>query len=279
MVDDTTVTNRKSTFDANTNDDYIVETEDQGAGVQRQVVKVAEGTVTSTPSGTQNIDIVANTLGIDFATQTTLAAILAGQLADGHNVTVDNATLAVTQSGTWNITNVSGTISLPTGASTAANQSTIIGHVDGIEGLLTTIDTDTGSMATDLTTLAGTVSGTELQVDILTLPSGSGAGGFPNATTVNDTTQTKQTLVAVGTSSTVVIAADATRTGFLVRSRTSANVYFCMQPATIADTNDYRMTFQNEGIGCNGPDAQDEYRAITDAASSKNVEVIEWFED
>lgn len=31
---------------------------------------------------------------------------------------------AVTQSGTWNITNISGTISLPTGASTAANQST-----------------------------------------------------------------------------------------------------------------------------------------------------------
>lgn len=32
-----------------------------------------------------------------------------------------------TQSGTWNITDVSGTISLPTGASTAANQSSVIG--------------------------------------------------------------------------------------------------------------------------------------------------------
>lgn len=37
---------------------------------------------------------------------------------------------------------------LPSGASTSANQTTIIGHVDGIEGLLTTIDTDTGSIAT-----------------------------------------------------------------------------------------------------------------------------------
>lgn len=37
---------------------------------------------------------------------------------------------------------------LPSGASTAANQSTIIGHVDGIEGLLTTIDADTGNIAT-----------------------------------------------------------------------------------------------------------------------------------
>lgn len=49
---------------------------------------------------------------------------------------------------------------LPTGASTSANQTTIIGHLDGVEGLLTTIDADTGS-------LAGCVAGTELQVDIV----------------------------------------------------------------------------------------------------------------
>lgn len=35
---------------------------------------------------------------------------------------------------------------LPTGAATSAKQDTIIGHVDGIEGLLTTIDADTGSI-------------------------------------------------------------------------------------------------------------------------------------
>jgi hypothetical protein len=33
-------------------------------------------------------------------------------------------TVAATQSGTWNVTNISGTISLPTGAATAANQGT-----------------------------------------------------------------------------------------------------------------------------------------------------------
>jgi len=49
------------------------------------------------------------------------------------------------------------------GVSTAANQSTIIGHVDGIETLLGTIDADTS-------TLAGAVSGTEMQVDVLTMP-------------------------------------------------------------------------------------------------------------
>lgn len=40
--------------------------------------------------------------------------------------TLTVATHAVTQSGTWNVTNVSGTVSLPTGASTAANQATEI---------------------------------------------------------------------------------------------------------------------------------------------------------
>lgn len=58
------------------------------------------------------------------AIKTAVEAIEAGQLPDGHNVTVDNASIPVTQSGTWNINNVSGTISLPTGAATAANQQT-----------------------------------------------------------------------------------------------------------------------------------------------------------
>ena len=109
--------------------------------------------------------------------------------------TGSNVIGAVTQSGTWNVTNISGTISLPTGAATestlstldgkvtacntgavtisasalptgaatAANQTTIIGHVDGIETLLGTIDADTS-------TLAGAVSGTEMQCDVITLP-------------------------------------------------------------------------------------------------------------
>jgi len=43
-----------------------------------------------------------------------------------------------------------GTIGLPSGASTAANQATIIGHVDGIETLLTGIDADTNAINTDI---------------------------------------------------------------------------------------------------------------------------------
>lgn len=60
---------------------------------------------------------------------------------------------------------------LPTGASTAANQTTLIGHVDGIETLLGTIDADTSA-------LAGAVAGNEVQVDVVgSLPAGTNAIG------------------------------------------------------------------------------------------------------
>ena len=52
-----------------------------------------------------------------------------------------------------------GTSVLPTGAATSGNQSTIIGHVDGVEGLLTTIDADTSA-------LAGTVSSSKVNVNV-----------------------------------------------------------------------------------------------------------------
>jgi hypothetical protein len=44
-------------------------------------------------------------------------------------VTIAAGTIAATQSGTWNVTNISGTVSLPTGASTAANQTSVTGTV------------------------------------------------------------------------------------------------------------------------------------------------------
>lgn len=70
-------------------------------------------------------------------------------------------------------------IVLPTGAATSANQSTIIGHLDGVEGLLTTIDADTGNISTKIDTIAGAVSGAEMQVDVVTLPSVT-IGSLPN---------------------------------------------------------------------------------------------------
>lgn len=130
--------------------------------------------------------------------QSETLATAANQLADGHNVTVDNAagasavniqdggntitvdatnldirdltsasdSVAAVQSGTWNINDISGTISLPTGAATAANQSTIIGHVDGIETLLTAIDADTSTIAGDTTSIDGKITTDNNRIEV-----------------------------------------------------------------------------------------------------------------
>ena len=100
--------------------------------------------------------------------------------AGALNVIVDSGTLAATQSGTWNITNISGTVSLPTGAATAANQDGIIRdgtgdttqanvssgrlHVDGsgvtqpVSGTVTVTD---GAGALNVIVDSGTVSATQ----------------------------------------------------------------------------------------------------------------------
>jgi hypothetical protein len=159
---------------------------DDLAGVHYQVVKLAVGA-----DGVA--DFVSNSAPIPVSDA-------------GGSITVDGTfwqatqpvsnagTFAVqaAQSGTWNITNVSGTVSLPTGASTSANQTTIIGHLDGVEGLLTTIDADTS-------TLAGTVSGSEVQVDIVgALPAGTNAIGKLAANSGVDIGDVDVTSIAAG---------------------------------------------------------------------------------
>lgn len=60
------------------------------------------------------------------------------------------------------------------GVSTSAKQDTIIGHLDGVEGLLTTIDSDTGGILTSVQTLDNAISGNEMQVDVVgALPAGT----------------------------------------------------------------------------------------------------------
>lgn len=58
-------------------------------------------------------------------------------------VTLDGETVAATQSGTWNITNISGTISLPTGASTLAEQQTQTTALQLIDDTVATLGTTT----------------------------------------------------------------------------------------------------------------------------------------
>ena len=81
-------------------------------------------------------------------------------------------------------TDVSSSDPLPvtiSGAATAAHQVTQNGYLDGVEGLLTTIDADTSA-------LAGAVSGAEVQVDVVTMPAVTVTGVATSAK--QDTAQT-----------------------------------------------------------------------------------------
>ena len=85
-----------------------------------------------------------NNVSIDSGTVTvTGVATAANQLADGHGV-------AASQAGTWNITNVSGTVSLPTGAATAAKQPAL---------------GTAGASSADVISVQGIAAGTALIVD------------------------------------------------------------------------------------------------------------------
>lgn len=98
---------------------------------------------------------------------------------DRKNINVDPTTGDV-QVDVTNTVTVTGTVTTDagTGVATSANQTTIIGHVDGIEGLLTTMDADTS-------TIAGAVSGTEMQVDVVAaLPAGTNNIGDVDIATI-----------------------------------------------------------------------------------------------
>ncbi len=120
------------------------------------VTQYTEGDTDASITGTAvMMEVAANTLQ---PIQGTVADGLLVNLGSNNDVTI-------------------ASLPLPSGASTSANQSTIIGHLDGVEALLTTIDADTSA-------LFGTVSGSELQVDIVTSALPTGAATSANQSTI-----------------------------------------------------------------------------------------------
>lgn len=118
------------------------------------------------------------TMGVYESTPTTVTDGDLGTvgITSGRRLKTSATIDAALPAGTNNIGDVDVLSSaLPTGAATSAKQDTIIGHVDGIEGVLGTIDADTGNISTKIDTVAGAVAGTEMQVDVVTsaLPSGA----------------------------------------------------------------------------------------------------------
>lgn len=120
-------------------------------------------TIATDDDGTAHHQLVK----VEWGANNTQTVVAAGASAlpvqdGGNSITVDNGgTFAVqaAQSGTWNVTNVSGTVSLPTGASTAAKQpalgtagtaSTDVISVQGIASMTPiAVSDNSGSLTVD----------------------------------------------------------------------------------------------------------------------------------
>jgi hypothetical protein len=116
--------------------------------------------VAATQSGTWNITNISGTISLPTgaATQSTLASILANTPAPGQTtmaasspvVIASNQTaIPAAQSGTWNITNISGTVSLPTGAATETTLSAINNKLNEttVNGAAATVTADAQATA------------------------------------------------------------------------------------------------------------------------------------
>ncbi|HMS92362.1 MAG TPA: hypothetical protein PKC05_02600, partial [Candidatus Saccharibacteria bacterium] len=159
------------------------------------------GTVTATPTGTQNVDVTANTIGL---------ATAANQLPDGHNVTVDNgigAAAVPIQDGGNSIT-VDGTV--------AATQSG------------TWTEANSAAIKTAVETIDNAISGSEMQVDVVgALPAGTNnIGDVDVASAVSssldhgsnrdiDTTAEQITSTSFACKFGVTVKADITNTGII----------------------------------------------------------------
>jgi len=167
------------------------------------VIASDQSAVPASQSGTWNINNIngAISLPTGAATQATLATLLLdstftsmfpsfGQKAMEASLPIaiasDQSSIPVTQSGTWNLTNISGTVSLPTGAATAANQATMVTSLSNIDagtpaalGQTTMSASMPVTIASNQTSLATTAASANRQ-DTYT--------GTANGTTINAST-------------------------------------------------------------------------------------------
>jgi len=133
------------------------------------------------------------------------------------------------------------------GLATGANQTTIIGHVDGIEGLLTTIDSDTGAIKTAVEIIDNAISGNEMQVDVITMPSVTVTAtqlDIDNLNTSDDIVSAEGDGTALGNGQvtvdttvggTVILSASAGRAGATLKNQGSNTVFIGTGTVTISN--------------------------------------------
>lgn len=223
------------------------------------------GTVTVNGSGvTQPVSAAALPLPSGAATEAKQPALGEAGTASTDVITVQGiaAMTALKVDGSGVTQPVSGTVAV-TGVATAANQTTMIGHLDGVEGLLTTIDADTGNLSTKIDTLAGAVSGTELQVDVLTMPT----------VTVNSHAVTNAGTFAVQVDNTVTVGSHAvTNAGtFAVQVDGSALTALQLIDDGIATT---ASAITTKGMAAAGTDGTNARILKTDTNGELQVDVL-----
>ena len=155
----------------------VCATDDVG-GFQYQRVKLTDGTADSSTVIAAGGGVEAGALRVTIASDSTG---LVSVDDNGGSLTVDAASLP-----------------LPTGASTLAEQQSQT-------TLLGTIDADTGSILTNTGTIAGAVSGTEMQVDVVTMPSVAVTNAGTFVVQVDGTALTRLTDIETNTDSGAVV--------------------------------------------------------------------------
>ena len=165
------------------NDDVAT---DRVSNREYQQIKIVNGAIDSVTPVEVGGGLEANALRVTLASDSTGQVTIDGTVTANLSAE-DNSVLDAIQAAVEIIDNaIAGTemrvdvitSALPTGAATAANQTTIIGHVDGIEGLLTTIDADTGNLPTiETNTDFGTVVGNGTAVGALRVTVASDSTG------------------------------------------------------------------------------------------------------
>lgn len=158
-------------------------------------VTVTSGTITANLGATDNAVLDQIELNQDAQTAllttidadtSNLSVVGGGAEATALRVTIaNNSTGVLSVDDNGGALTVDGTVTANLSATDnavlddiAADTESIKGYTDGIEDLLTTIDADTSAMVTSLGTLDNTVSGSEIQVDVVaSLPAGTNAIG------------------------------------------------------------------------------------------------------
>lgn len=239
---------------------------------------------------TDKVDTSGSVVALDSTTLAALENITAtvDNFPANQNVTIQNLSLPVTQSGTWNINNVTGTISLPNGAATSALQSTIDTSINNLatnqlSGSQKTIVRGGAKGATpagDITSTSIDANTQALDVSIKEIPAVAldsatlSALENINVTVTNDNVDTDLVSGAIAVTATATLAnvsgTNLTNRKFISITPRSSGVFMGDSSVT---TSTGTPLFLNQTITLDVSDNVDVYLIV--ASGSANVRIIE----